>query len=146
MTFTAVSFAEDTNCESLFKAVGTAKKLFPMNPDYKNETTLGLPSRLSGRSANSTRLVKYFSPAEKEKYKIKFKTEGDQTIIADFEGKPLNLHFDTFGKEKAIYVIDEFGDMYILPTPVEGVYHHSSLTNGESVQAAGEILNQKKGF
>ena len=83
--------------------------------------------------------VKYLTEAERAAYKLSIK-DGK---LYDANGKL----FDTSdaasvfggGQEKAIFVMDEFGDIFASKTQVVGKFHHSSFLAGKPVAAAGEI-------
>jgi uncharacterized Zn-binding protein involved in type VI secretion len=81
--------------------------------------------------------VKYFSNAERANYKVTVKNGK----LYDANG---NL-FDTSdamtwdGRNKAIYVMDGDGNLYIHKTQILYEIHHSSLGQGKPVAGAGEI-------
>jgi hypothetical protein len=83
--------------------------------------------------------VKYLSEAERAEYKISIKdgrlydssgelfdTESASSVFSD-------------GKGKAIFVMDEYGDVFASKTQALGEFHHSSFLAGKPVAAAGEI-------
>lgn len=82
--------------------------------------------------------VTYLSPAERQKFLVTVK-DGK---VYDSSGKLLDTthvrgSHGTTGR--AIYVMDKEGNIYIHTEPSFSTIHHSSLTAGGEVSAAGEI-------
>lgn len=77
--------------------------------------------------------VKYLTPAELEKYRIRF--EGGKAY--DANGKLFDTIKITSGR--AIFVMDEHGNIYASKAPKVGEFHHSSFLAGRPVAGAGEI-------
>jgi hypothetical protein len=78
--------------------------------------------------------VKYFSDEERARHEVV--VVGGKLVYAD-DHTPVN----TGAKEDgAIFVIDAQGRMYASTQNAEGVIHHTSLTGGEPVAAAGHMV------
>jgi len=82
--------------------------------------------------------VRYLSDAERQQHKLVFR-EGK---IYHADGRL----FDTSGvvrigpsSGRAIFAMDENGELYASLTPAVGKFHHSSLLAGQPVAAAGEL-------
>lgn len=73
--------------------------------------------------------VYYYTPAEKSKLQISVDRDGR---ILNSNGKPLTL---TYG----LYVMDEFGNIFVTASPKGGKIHHSSFLSGAPVAAAGHM-------
>ena len=79
--------------------------------------------------------VRYFTAAERQKYLVFVNSRG---LLVDSKGKLLNV-------DRAPYVMDRLGNIYVMPIDMAGRYNHSSLLAGNPVAAAGEIWI-KNGF
>ena len=75
--------------------------------------------------------VKYFKEHEREQHRL-FVHDGKLYRVSD--GQP----FDT-ANGKAIYVMDEHGNLYATTQAQRGRIHHTSLVAGEPVAGAGEM-------
>jgi hypothetical protein len=103
----------------------------PMNSQYVGEN-------LPGNRFWSGAQVKYLTQTERANYKLAM--HGGK--IYDIQG---NL-FDTSdassvhsGDGRAIFVMDENGNIYASKHQAAGEFHHSSLSAGQPVAAAGEL-------
>ena len=101
----------------------------PMKSDYIGEET---------GSVWGTK-VKYLTDAERAKYKVTIKDGRlyDSTGKL-FDTKSASSVFPD-GGGKAIFVMDEYGDVFVSKTQAVGKFHHSSFLAGKPVAAAGEI-------
>lgn len=113
--------------------LGGQLKTTELHPHYKGEEIPGNPdSWTRGRGP-----VRYLSDAQKADYKITVK-DGK---LYDSKGRL----FDTSkarkwdGENKAIYVMDENGNLYASQNQKLHDFHHSSLGQGKPVSGAGEI-------
>jgi hypothetical protein len=123
-------------------AAGAPKDLPPLDitkerlPKYKGENVPGIPDgKLPGRG---TQPVTYLNETQRAAYQLTIK-DGK---LYDSSG---NL-FDTSNATslhatdpRAIYVIDEDGNIYASTSQQYGVFHHSSFLSGEDVAGAGEL-------
>jgi hypothetical protein len=109
-------------------------KMKKLDPYFKGEN---IPNNkdnwLKGKST-----VKYLNDSERAKLKA---TVGKDGKLYDSDGRL----FDTSdsktwdGRPKAIFVMDEYGDLYISKHQKKGEFHHSSILGGKPVSMAGEI-------
>jgi hypothetical protein len=106
-------------------------KTTPMLEAYQGEDQLGNPIW-------NGRVVNYLGDAERQFYKIEIR----DGLLYDSEGKL----FDTTsastahsGDGKAIYIMDQEGNLYASKAQVVGEFHHSSLAGGKPVAGAGEV-------
>jgi len=78
-------------------------------------------------------LVKYLSPAQRDKLKLHFKDGRVYTNKGEL--------FDTLDADggRAIFVMDENGNFYASNSHSVGSFHHSSIMAGKPVAAAGEL-------
>ncbi|MEC4718454.1 hypothetical protein RY831_04805 [Noviherbaspirillum sp. CPCC 100848] len=103
-----------------------------MDPGYMDENLQGNTAR--NWISNGMRVqVEYLSPIKREDYKINF-----------YKGKVVDQYGALFDSAKgeggrAIFVMDEQGNMYASVNQKVGKFHHSSLTSGGPVAAAGEL-------
>ena len=103
-----------------------------MNPHYQGENVPGNSVWPYGQA------VHYLDDAGRESYRV-IPRDGK---LLDVTGKP----FDTAGAVthwsgdgKAIYVMDEQGNIYASNYQEVAKFHHSSLLGGKPVSAAGEL-------
>jgi hypothetical protein len=106
----------------------------PMNRTYLREDQPG--NEVWGTA------VRYLSESERSAYRLDFR-EGK---IYDANGTP----FDTrdaatvhSGDDRAIFIMDKNGNFFASKAHQVGEFHHSSLSAGESVAAAGEMEVEK---
>ena len=108
-------------------------KTTPLNPRFVGENIPNNPNNwLRGRST-----VKYLSESELEGYKLSI-INGK---IYDANGKPFDTSVSqTWDRQnKAIFVVNEKGEMFASTYQKAGEFHHSSLGQGKPVAMAGEM-------
>jgi hypothetical protein len=106
----------------------------PMNDDYTYETDPNHPDNPFGSQ------VRRLTPEELEAHRL---VVGPDGLIRRSDG----TLFDTSsassvhqgGGGRAIFVMDENGNMYASTYQEVGVFHHSTLGNGNPVTGAGEV-------
>jgi hypothetical protein len=107
---------------------------------YEHETKPGDPRNPFSWMGDDA-AVKRLSPAEREQYRVFLDDDG--VLRSATDGQPFDtsaatsLHSADGGK--AIFVMDEQGNMYASKTQELGQFHHSTLGNGQPVAAAGEL-------
>ncbi len=81
--------------------------------------------------------VKYLAKAERQSYLLKVK-DGK---LYDSANKLFDSSKNIYGsaRDKAIFVMDEFGNIYAATEQYAGLFHHSSFFAGKPVAAAGEF-------
>lgn len=105
-----------------------------LNPLFDGEDIPNNPNNwLGGRST-----VKYLTDDELTKYRVTFSSDGK---LLDATGQPLDTSTASnfAGQNKAIYVVDKDGNVFVSLEQQRGVFHHSSLGQGLPVAGAGEI-------
>ncbi|MGI5221201.1 hypothetical protein [Nocardia sp. CA-290969] len=104
----------------------------PLQPEFRGEHLLG--NRQWGNS-----VVRYLAPEERAPYWL-FANNG---LLYTGEQKPLDTTFTstlwTPQGGRAIFVMDEHGQLYASPYHLLGEFHHSSFLAGGPVAGAGEI-------
>jgi hypothetical protein len=108
-------------------------------PKYKN--TKPVASKYVGEETGSVwgTKVKYLSEAERKKYKLTIKDGRLYDSVGElFDTKSASSVFPD-GGGKAIFVMDEYGNIYASKMQAVGEFHHSSFLAGKPVAAAGEI-------
>lgn len=105
----------------------------PLRPDYIGEETPNNPGSWTGNNGP----VKYLTDGERGWYKLAIKNGK----LYDAQGKPFNTMRATTwaGEAKAIYIMDEQGNIYASKYQEVFKFHHSSLASGQSVAGAGEM-------
>ena len=105
---------------------------------------------LPGNTFWKTSVVKYLTPDEAQRCKLVFKKgliyEHDGITLFDTSNAKMLLPSgaeNSFEKGKAIYVMNEAGEIFASNLQHRGVFHHSSLVAGNPVAAAGEIFVHK---
>jgi len=90
------------------------------------------------------RPVTYFSSEERASLEVVVDRQtGRLHLASDPSRTPLNLRGD--GTTPPIFVVDADGRMFVHPAPKSGEVHHSSLSGGQPVALAGQVL-VKDGF
>ena len=81
--------------------------------------------------------VKYFSPAEKRKYQLIINNKR----LTDLNKNKYSSEFDfkTGLFTDGLVILDLEQNIYLLPFEERGLYHHSSLSNGQNVFFAGTM-------
>jgi hypothetical protein len=108
-------------------------------PKYKN--TKPMASKYVGEETGSVwgTKVKYLSEAERKKYKLTIKDGRLHDSAGElFDTKSASSVFPD-GGGKAIFVMDEYGNIYASKMQAVGEFHHSSFLAGKPVAAAREI-------
>jgi hypothetical protein len=107
----------------------------PMNDRYRTETNGADPSNPFRPSS-----VRRLTEVERESHRLYFDQDGVLRSARD------GTAFDTrasmtehSGSGRAIFVMDEQGNLYASNYQKIGVFHHSTLANGQPVATAGEI-------
>ncbi|MCI3206171.1 MULTISPECIES: hypothetical protein [Pandoraea] len=100
---------------------------------------------LDGRHAGEDRgvsfesKVMYLKPAERSQFKVSVQ----DGLMIGADGRPIDTRDASRrpGKtpERAIFVMDRHGDIYLSKTFRKGLFHHSSFLAGQPVAAAGDI-------
>ncbi|WP_194727027.1 PAAR domain-containing protein [Noviherbaspirillum malthae] len=118
--------ANGANVKFSTKAGTPKHKSVAMDASYESE-------HLPNNSVWPGQQVKYLTQAELEKYRLKF-VDGK---AYDAHGRP----FDTLSSAtgKAIFVMDESGNIYASKAAKVGEFHHSSFLAGRPVAGAGEL-------
>ncbi|MEC4723843.1 PAAR domain-containing protein [Noviherbaspirillum sp. CPCC 100848] len=103
---------------------------------YVGEHNLGHPlwTALKGRGAK----VRYLADGELPKYELKI-LEGKLYDASGSLFDTTNSVSAHSGLGRAIYIIDEHGKIYASNFHEAGKFHHSSLSRGKPVAAAGEL-------
>ena len=81
----------------------------------------------------------YLSAQEREQYRLFVK---DGRLYHASDGSVVDTrgaHTLRAGGKSAIFVMDEYGNIYAAPEHVRGAFHHSSFLAGQPVAGAGEI-------
>jgi hypothetical protein len=84
--------------------------------------------------------VEYLAPAEREEYRLRVDERG---LLRDARGRLFDttdgrtLHTPQGGR--AIFVMDECGNLYASKRHVAGEFQHSTFLGGQPVAAAGEL-------
>jgi uncharacterized protein YukE len=106
----------------------------PMPDHYRYETD---PTRapFPGQS------VRRLSPEELEEHRVFVGSDG---LIYKSDGSPFDTrgsdtHWGGPDSDRAIFVMDEHGNIYASTFQEAGVFHHSTLSNGGPVGGAGEL-------
>ncbi|WP_051366796.1 WXG100 family type VII secretion target [Hamadaea tsunoensis] len=114
--------------------------LYPrgLDPHYLGETDPATASRLFNRPSNGVWYAR--TAAEREQFRLYVDSEGKLRSAAD------GTLFDTAdgtsahsARPRAVYVMDENGNLYASNYHQVGAFHHSSFTGGQPVASAGEI-------
>jgi hypothetical protein len=107
----------------------------PMIDEFRYETDPSHPLNRRGWA------VRRLDPAEQEQYRV---VVGDDGLVRQASDGSLfdtqaatSLHSDEGGR--AIFVMDENGNLYASNHQEIGLFHHSTLGNGRPAAAAGEI-------
>ncbi|WP_162958394.1 hypothetical protein [Nocardia yunnanensis] len=110
----------------------TLYEVIPLRPEFVGE-------HIPGNDRWNGTHVRYLAAAERSPYKLTV----ENGLLYDSRG---NLFDTTTARTlwtpqggRAIFVMDENGDIYSSPDHVLGRFHHSSLLAGSPVAAAGEI-------
>ena len=83
--------------------------------------------------------VKYLSEAERAEYKLTIKNGRIYDSSGElFDTKSASSVFKG-GEGNAIFVMDEYGNIFASKSQAVGKFHHSSFLSGKPVSAAGEI-------
>ena len=85
--------------------------------------------------------VRRLSEAEREELRVFVDQDGllrrsDGTL---FDTRGSNTHWGGANSDRAIFVMDEHGNVYASKFQERGVFHHSTLANGDPVAGAGEL-------
>jgi hypothetical protein len=106
----------------------------PLLDRYRYETQAGHPDNPFGTP------VRRLSDSQREAYRVYFDDEGVLRKASD--GTPFDSSAaQTWdGQSKAIFVMDEDGNMYASTYQRAGEFHHSTLSNGQPVAGAGELV------
>lgn len=94
--------------------------------------------------------VRYLTPEQREKYKIKAVKQGEKTIYVDNNNNPVDSKDATQTQSSTggmsgifIFVMNEDGELHVADEGKESKdnekFHHSSFLGGKPVAAAGEI-------
>ncbi|MEV0771414.1 hypothetical protein [Nocardia salmonicida] len=103
-----------------------------MNPTYRGEHELGNPVW------EYPLHVAYFSEADRQRFRL-YIIDGK---IYTSDGKLFDTSSSSTawgGAGRAIFVMDEHGNLYASDYHERGLFHHSSFLAGENVAAAGEM-------
>lgn len=103
-----------------------------MNPTYRGEHELGNPVW------EYPLHVAYFNEADRQRFRL-YIIDGR---IYTSDGKPFDTSSSSTawgGAGRAIFVMDEHGNLYASNYHERGLFHHSSFLAGENVAAAGEM-------
>jgi hypothetical protein len=105
----------------------------PMDPSMRYETD---PERLPFHG----KAVKYLTDAEREEYRLFvrdgliYRTDGEL-----FDSRGSATFWGGRDSDRAIFVMDENGNLYASKFQASGEFHHSSLVAGGPVAGAGEL-------
>ncbi|QIS12184.1 hypothetical protein [Nocardia arthritidis] len=104
----------------------------PIHPEFVGEE---VPGNRVWRDTH----VKYLNATERQAYKLTIR----DGLLYDSTGRLLDTSTAstlwTPQGGRAIFVMDENGDLYSSPQHIAGVFHHSSFLAGAPVAGAGEI-------
>lgn len=110
------------------KITSLFKKAKVLKPKYRTvNMKVGYIDEQKGRVFGTK--VKYLTEAEKDKLKVIVNAEGK---LVDRKGKLVNF-------DKAIYVMDKYGQIFVSTEHEVGKFHHTSILGGQAVAGAGEI-------
>lgn len=124
------------------EGIANAKKLKPLeeaaadllNPKYK-----GMKMLTQFVEGDKKGGVTYLNEVQRKAYEVTVK----DGLLYDAAGKLLDTregYSSVLKKGVGIFVMDEFGRLYVAPTQVVGKFHHSSFVAGGKVATAGEIV------
>ena len=105
----------------------------PMDPGMRYETD---PQRFPFHGKS----VKYLTEAEREEHRLFvrdgliYRTDGEL-----FDSRGSATFWGGHDSDKAIFVMDEYGNIYASKFQARGEFHHSSLLAGGPVAGAGEL-------
>ncbi|NUS91923.1 MAG: hypothetical protein HOQ36_05830 [Nocardia sp.] len=104
----------------------------PLRPEFRGE-------HLTGNRQGGGRAVRYLSPEERDPFRL----FADNGLLYTGRHRPLDTtHTRTLWTPqggRAIFVMDDKGQLYASPYHLLGEFHHSSLLAGAAVAGAGEI-------
>jgi len=117
-------------------------------PSEGRYATLSMHEEFAGEHLGRTiqgkpHQVTYLNDVEREKFKLivrdgkVFDTDGN---LFDSHASKLNPGQKQVTPNRAIFIMDEQGNLYASVHQEEGKFHHSSLSRGGPVSAAGEIF------
>jgi hypothetical protein len=98
----------------------------------------GVNPKTGGDSWCFPKKVKYLNNTENLKFKVKINNNRLLNSKGEFIDT-LNAGTIFSGKGKAIFVMDNKGNLFISKFQERHLFHHSSLLSGKPVSAAGEI-------
>ena len=114
-----------------------------MKPEYINETDPKRAALLYERYRPNG--VTYLSPLEREKYRVRFGSDGrlyasDGTLFDTRKAKFIDTEDKVEKVGSGIFVLAPDGNLYLSNFFQQGVFHHSSFLAGGEVICAGEMV------
>jgi hypothetical protein len=91
------------------------------------------------RTLGRRRRVRYLDEAGRRRYRLSVRSDGQGAVLHDSAGRSFHTDDGSLWTGRAIYVMDEHGDLYAAKHQIFGQFHHSSLLAGKPVAGAGTI-------